>query len=384
MSIGRKRRLVICCAVLFVALCLGTLGAGARQAPAARAPQVSPEDQKMRDTFVRVCVKCHTEDRVIAEGRSRIQWENTIIAMQTSRGAVVTPEEFDIVLEYLTKYHSRNAAGAPTAAPATAEPGGRGRGAGRGANLGPRANVGAADRHRVDPAGTVRGQKIYAAECVTCHGASARGTERGSNLIRSPRMLRDRYGSAIGPYLKAGHPMQTGSAASLTNEQVADISHFLWDRINNTLRGSPDFDVKDVLTGDPAAGRAYFNGEGQCAGCHSPTGDLAGYGKRYAPVDIQQRFVFPFAGGRGRGGAARPQVRVTVTPATGAPISGTLVSMDDFHVALRDKGGEYRSLARTPDMTIVKNDPYAAHIALLDRLTDKAMHDVVAYLESLK
>ena len=65
-------------------------------------------------------------------------------------------------------------------------------------------------------------------------------------------------------------------------------------------------------------------------------------------------------------------------------MSGALVSMDDFHVALRDKAGEYRSLSRTPDMTIVKNDPFAAHVELLDRLTDKAMHDVVAYLETLK
>lgn len=387
MSSGQTRRRYPSCAVLALTLSLTALRAATGQVPSTAAPQVAPEDQKLRETFVRVCVKCHTEDRVIAEGRSRIQWENTIIAMQTSRGAIVSPEEFDLVLEYLTKYHSRNnnSAAASTAPPADVQQGGRGRGAGRGGNLGPRANVGAADRHRVDPAGAVRGQKIYATECVTCHGASARGTERGSNLIRSPRVLRDRYGSALVPYLKAGHPMQTGTAASLTDEQITDISHFIWDRINNTLRGSPDFDVKDVLTGDQSAGRAYFNGEGQCATCHSPTGDLAGYGKRYAPVDIQQRFVFPFAGGaRGRGGAGRPLVIVTVTLPNGAPVSGTLVSMDDFHVALRDKAGEYRSWTRTPDMKIVKNDPFAFHVALLDRLTDKAMHDVVAYLESLK
>ena len=378
MSSFRRRSSFAVGAVLPAVVCIAALCA-AGQAPPAPAPQIAPEDQKLRDTFVRVCVKCHTEDRVVAEGRSRIQWENTIIAMQTSRGAVVTPEEFDVVLEYLTKYHSRSSAAAAQAAPAG------GRGAGRGANVGPRANVGAADRHRVDPAGAVRGQKIYAAECVTCHGASARGTERGSNLIRSPRVLRDRYGSALGPYLKAGHPMQTGPAASLTDEQITDISHFIWDRINNTLRGSPDFDVKNVLTGDPSAGQAYFNGEGRCATCHSPTGDLAGYGKRHAPVDIQQRFVFPFAGGgRGRGGAARPQVTATVTFANGESASGTLVSIDDFHVALRDKTGEYRSWPRTPEMKIVKTDPYAAHVALLDRLTDKAMHDVTAYLESLK
>ena len=345
---------------------------GVAQEPA-KPPQMSAEDTKGRETFVRVCLKCHPAERVTAESRSRSQWENTIIEMQTSRGAVFTPDEFEIVLNYLTKFHGRDS----PAQTAAAAPGAAGRG--------PRANVGAADRHRVEPAAAARGQKVYAAECVTCHGASARGTERGANLIRSQRVLRDRYGSAIGPFLKKGHPMQTGaSSAALTDAQITDLSHFIWDRINNTLRGSPDFDVKDVLTGDPKAGEAYFKGEGGCISCHSPTGDLAGYGKRYPAVDIQQRFVFPSAtGGRGRG-SARAQVTATITWPDRPAVSGVLVSMDDFHVALRDASGEYRSWVRTPDMKVAKKDPYAAHVELLNRLTDKAMHDVVAYLETLK
>jgi len=373
MSIERHTRLWSTFAVPAFLLCVFVRLAASGQQPAAQ-PQEAADDARAKETFIRVCVKCHTVERVTAEGRSRSQWENTIVAMQTSRGAVVSPEEFDVIVNYLTKFHGRDSAAAPAtgAAPAAA-------------GRGPRANVGAADRHRVDLTAADRGRKIYASECVTCHGPSARGTERGANLIRSPRVLRDRYGSAIGPLLKSGHPMQTAaSSSSLTDAQITDISHFLWDRINNTLRGSPEFDVKDVLTGDPKAGEAYFKGEGGCASCHAPTGDLAGYGKRYAPVDIQQRFVFPSAGGgRGRGGA-RPQVTVTVILPNAAPISGVLVTTDDFHVALREKTGEYRSWTRTPDMKIVKNDPGMAHVELLDKLTDKAMHDVVAYLETLK
>ena len=254
---------------------------------------------------------------------------------------------------------------------------------------GPRPNVGAADRHRVDPAAADRGRKIYAAECVTCHGPSARGTERGANLVRSQVVLRDRYGNSIGPVLKKGHPMQTGApSSSLTDAQITDLSHFIWQRVNDTLRGSERFEPGDVLVGDAKAGEAFFSGEGRCATCHSPTGDLAGYGKRFPPVDIQQRFVFPnTAGGRGRGRAAGPsrqQVTVTVTLPDGTTVTGPLVSMDDFHVALRDGTGAYRSLTRTRDMKIVKNEPLTAHVELLDRLTDKQMHDVVAYLESLK
>jgi cytochrome c oxidase cbb3-type subunit 3 len=99
-------------------------------------------------------------------------------------------------------------------------------------------------------------------------------------------------------------------------------------------------------------------------------------------VDIQQRFVFP-AANAGRGTVRKP-VTVTVTIPDRPSISGVLVSLDDFHVALRDDGGVYRSLTRTAAMTIVKNDPYRPHVELLYRLTDKAMHDVVAYLETLK
>jgi mono/diheme cytochrome c family protein len=189
--------------------------------------------------------------------------------------------------------------------------------------------------------------------------------------------------------LKKGHPMQTATpSSSLTDAQISDLSHFIWDRINNTLRGSPSFEPGDVLVGDPKAGEAYFNAEGRCSTCHSPAGDLAGYGKRFPPIEIQQRFVFPnTAGGRGRGRAAGPsrqQVTVTVTPPGGQAVTGPLISIDDFHVALRDANGEYKSWARTPALKVVKNDPLSAHVELLDRITDKQMHDVVAYLETLK
>jgi hypothetical protein len=106
------------------------------------------------------------------------------------------------------------------------------------------------------------------------------------------------------------------------------------------------------------------------------------------PPALQQRFLFPGGGGRGgRGGRGAPAanpVTVTVTPATGAPITGVLLQLDDFNVALRDSAGEYRSFKRTSALKVVKNDPVQAHHDLLDKYTDKNMHDIVAYLETLK
>jgi cytochrome c oxidase cbb3-type subunit III len=256
------------------------------------------------------------------------------------------------------------------------------------------AQAGPNDKPKVDPAAADRGRKTYAAECITCHGTQARGTDTGSNLIRSLVVLRDRYGSTLGPFLKKGHSMQSGqSSAGLTEAQVSDLAHFIRQRVEDTLRGSPIFQPQNVLTGDAKAGAAYFDGEGKCTTCHSTTGNLAKIGSRYPPVDIQQRFIFPGSGrggGRGRGAAVAPAapnpnaVRVTVTPSGGQPVSGVLVQMDDFLVSLRGEDGIVHTIRRMPGMTVVKTNPLQFHIDLLDRITDKTMHDVVAYLETLK
>jgi hypothetical protein len=142
-----------------------------------------------------------------------------------------------------------------------------------------------------------------------------------------------------------------------------------------------------VLTGDSSAGAAYFNGEGGCTKCHSVTGDLAGVGAKYDPVSLQQKFLFPRTFASARGGSPRipaKPVTVTVTPASGPSVSGALINIDDFNVALRDSEGEYHSWKRTSSLKVEKHDPFAAHAELLDRYADKNIHDVVAYLETLK
>src|SRR5215210_6244605 len=186
----------------------------------------------------------------------------------------------------------------------------------------PRAGVGPADRPVGDPAGADRGRHVWAAECITCHGAQARGTENGPNLIRSVLVLRDRYGSQLGSFLKKGHAMQSGtSSTGLTDQQIIDLTHFLRQRIEDSLRGSPVFTEQDILTGDPKAGDAYFHGEGGCATCHTATANnLAGIASRLSsPVDVQQRMLFPGGrGGRGSAATGGPNpnaVTVTLTPA---------------------------------------------------------------------
>ena len=252
------------------------------------------------------------------------------------------------------------------------------------------AGAGPSDKPVVDPAAADRGRKVWASECIDCHGTQARGGDKGPNLVRSVIVLRDRYGSEIGPFLKKGHKLQSGTpSANLADGQIQDLAHFLRQKVNDGLRGSPLFQVQNILTGDPKAGAAFFNGEGKCTTCHTPAGSLAGIGSRLEPVDIQQRFLFPATGrgGRGRGGPAAPNptaVRVTVTPAGGTPVTGVMVQMDDFYVTLRTADGTTQTIKRGPAVKVEKTDPLAFHVELLDRITDKNMHDVVAYLETLK
>jgi len=130
--------------------------------------------------------------------------------------------------------------------------------------------AGPGDAPYVDSALADKGKSVWAAECINCHGTQARGTDNGPNLTRSLVVLRDRYGSELGPFLKKGHKLQSGgSAAALTDDQVVNLAHFLRQRVNDSFRGSPLFQAQNVLTGDAKAGEAYYNGEGKCATCHS-------------------------------------------------------------------------------------------------------------------
>ena len=75
---------------------------------------------------------------------------------------------------------------------------------------------------------------------------------------------------------------------------------------------------------------------------------------------------------------------MTVTPPSGPPVSGTLVRIDNFNVSLRDAAGDYRAFSRVPGVTVEVRDPLTVHHELLDQYTDEAIHDVVAYLWTIK
>jgi mono/diheme cytochrome c family protein len=230
------------------------------------------------------------------------------------------------------------------------------------------AQAGPTDRQKVDPVASKRGRSVYAQYCINCHGASARGSDSGPDLIRSLVILRDRQGSELTQALKRNHN------ASLTSAQVQDLSHFFKEQIEATAKNREPRSPPNVLTGDARAGKAYF--EATCAKCHSITGDLANIGSRYKdPVELQQRFLFP---------RRNKPLLATVTTAAGQSITGEIQKIDDFDISIKDASGQYQSWSRTPSLKVTIDDPLATHHDLLDRYTDQDIHNVVRYLESLK
>ena len=77
-------------------------------------------------------------------------------------------------------------------------------------------------------------------------------------------------------------------------------------------------------------------------------------------------------------------VRVTLTPLSGPPLSGVMIEEDDFHVTFRDASNVVRVVRKAPGLKVATVNPLDAHHQLLEVITDKNIHDLVAYLETLK
>ena len=227
-----------------------------------------------------------------------------------------------------------------------------------------------------DAAAAARGEKLYAPNCAFCHGEKARGAE-GPNLVRSVVVLHDEKGELIGPAILKGLPDKGMPAfPNFAEGQLFDLAQFLHLQVE-LVANRGIYKRLNVVTGDASVGEAYFNGAGGCKSCHSVTGDLAHIGAKYQPEALQTRFVWP--GGRGAGAARK----VTVTLPSGQSVPGTVKKIDDVNLSMYDAAGNYRSWPRQ-GLKVELEDRLAGHRQLLEKYTDADMHNLTAYLVTLK
>ena len=241
--------------------------------------------------------------------------------------------------------------------------------------------------HAFDPAAVERGRSAFGGKCSACHRANARGGQgfAGPDLIRSVLVLQDVNGQQIGAHLQGAHK----PPIALTPPDISDIGTFLHREITYAAERT-NYQLQYVMTGNAKAGEAYFNGAGGCNRCHSPTGDLKGIGSRHDGPTLQALIAFGAVpgGGRGRGdvaGVSRTARRATVTLPSDETFSGVLVRLTDFDVTIRDDAGTPRSWLRSNNIPKVQvTDPLQGHIDLLAKYKDADIHDLAAYLATLK
>lgn len=224
-----------------------------------------------------------------------------------------------------------------------------------------------------------RGRKQFQKTCGFCHGPNANGGATGPNLIRSAVVRHDEKGDKIGPVIRNGFPDKGMPAFQLTNSQIMDIVAFLRFRLDESDRRSAahtsaNYSLKKLLVGNAKAGKEFFFGAGKCSSCHSPTGDLKGIAGKFPPAELQARMLYPRRG---------KHPTATVTEASGKQYTGPIRLLTHYDIAIVDGAGWYRSWPRS-SVKVTLNDRLAAHRKLLSEMTDAEMHNLFAYLETLK
>ena len=241
-----------------------------------------------------------------------------------------------------------------------------------------------------DPVQIARGKTIYGIGCTSCHGADLRGGDIGGpNLLRSQAALSDKNGEMIAPIINGSRQSTGMPKIDMAQDDALAVSAYVRSVLETIGgQGRPPETGKvpeKIVVGDSASGKVYF--ASKCASCHSVTGDLKGLASRIdEPRALQNAWVAGGARRRGPQAASKARtVTASVTLDSGERVEGRVVRVDDFLISLRVEDDSIRSFTRFGDKPKVElRDPMQPHRDLLNMYTDKDIHNVTAYLVTLK
>ena len=227
------------------------------------------------------------------------------------------------------------------------------------------------------PSVVASGADLFQQNCAFCHGRDAGGGETGPDLTRSKLVSTDIRGENIESVVQSGRVekgmpgFSSFSAPQLTS--LVAFNHAQQDKAMSQSGKRKGVDVSDLQTGNVEGGRQYFNGAGGCASCHSVTGDLSGIASRYQGLKLEQQMLYP----------KDAKSKVAVTLPSGEVFKGTLAYLDEFTVGLIDSGGTYHSWSASKVKYKV-DAPVNAHVELFDKYTDEDIHNLMAYLQTIR
>lgn len=242
-----------------------------------------------------------------------------------------------------------------------------------------------------DPAQVARGKTLFDINCRACHGADLRGGDMGGpNLLRSPAALSDLNGEMIVPIIHGSRKDMGMPAIGLSDEDAKAVAAYVRSVIETIgVQGKPPSSKEppSILVGNAAEGKSYF--AAKCASCHSATGDLQGIASKVSDPKILQNTWLAGERRERRGSPSQteegPTPTAIISLASGENVEGKLVKIDDFIVTVEQADGTIVSFRREGDTPkVVIHDPLKAHRDMLPQYTDKDIHDVTAYLVTLK
>ena len=227
-----------------------------------------------------------------------------------------------------------------------------------------------------DKAEAAKGAPLFQQSCSFCHGPQARGAE-GPDLVTSELVLDDVHGDKLIPFLKVGRPaLGMPSFASVPDAELKDIIEFIHLQVENVAnRGT--YQVKDILVGNAADGKAYV--AAHCMTCHKPD-DFDHFASKFrTPAELQRFWVWPE-----HFGDPSTADTATVTLPDGGTLEGRVKQISDFKITLLDSAGQTHIVDRGPGVVVQVHNPLAAHQKMIMTLKNSALHNVTAYLETLK
>jgi len=240
----------------------------------------------------------------------------------------------------------------------------------------PRQNAATPAPQGYPPELVANGRSQFQQNCAFCHGRDAGGGETGPDLTRSELVATDVGGKKIGEVIRNGRVDKGMPPFNLSEMEIAGLVAFIHDqktKAETRKGGRKGVDPEDLQSGNVEAGKQYFNGAGGCASCHSPTGDLAGVASRHKGLRLEERMLYP-----------RDAVsKVKVTLPSGQTIAGQLVFRDEFTIGMKDETGQYHSWP-TSKIKYEVDAPAEAHAELLAKYTDADIHNLMAYLQTLR
>ena len=218
------------------------------------------------------------------------------------------------------------------------------------------------------------GAKLYASRGITCHGAQ--GDAIGGVNLRSGKFRKAVTDRDLATFIRAGSQAAGMPPFALDDTDMAGIIAY--------VRNMNTFDTATLKSGDPARGRAIFEGKGSCGTCHrvGRTGshvapDLTDIGSIRSAGSIQRSLVDPTS-------QMMPINRpVRLVMKDGTVVNGRRLNEDTYSVQVIDDRERLRSILKSDvrEITISKTSPMPSYKATLSQ---DELADLLGYLLSLK